>query len=90
MASDRVNARLPEPLARHVERVVGAKGLYETPSEYIRSLIRRDMESDAYQVYEQIVQGFQDVEAGRYLKSTGNWEEDKKRFEQKEAENWQE
>ncbi len=48
MVSNRVNAHLPEPLALHVARVVGPKGLYETPSDYIRSLIRRDMESETF------------------------------------------
>ncbi|MEY3981862.1 MAG: hypothetical protein RLZZ281_731 [Pseudomonadota bacterium] len=42
--SQRINARLPQPLAEFVERMVGEAGLYETPSEYVRDLIRRDME----------------------------------------------
>ena len=88
MASDRVNARLPEPLAQHVSRVVGSKGMYETPSEYIRSLIRRDMETDVFQIYGSIIEGFEDIAEGRYFESTGDWEKDKKLFEKKEAEDW--
>ncbi len=89
MVIDRVNARLPEPLAEHVERVVGPKGYYETPSEYIRSLIRRDMEeSDIYQAREAICEGYQDIAKGRYFKSTGNFAEDRKIFQKKEAEGW--
>lgn len=88
MASDRVNARLPQPLAQHVSRVVGSKGLYETPSEYIRSLIRRDMETDVFQMYSSIVEGFEDIAEGRYFESTGDWKKDKEIFKKKEAEGW--
>lgn len=89
MASDRINAHLPEPLAEHVARVVGPNGYYETPSEYIRSLIRRDMEeSDIYQARESIREGYRDIAAGRYFKSSGNFDEDRKTFQKKETEGW--
>ena len=42
--SERKNARLSQPLAEFVDRMVGEAGLYETPSEYVRDLIRRDKE----------------------------------------------
>lgn len=40
----RLNATLPEPLARYVAEMTGDQGLYETPSEFVRDLIRRHME----------------------------------------------
>jgi antitoxin ParD1/3/4 len=40
----RLNATLPEPLAEFVARMTGEGGLYETPSEFVRDLIRRQME----------------------------------------------
>jgi Arc/MetJ-type ribon-helix-helix transcriptional regulator len=40
----RINATLPEPLAQFVAQMTGETGLYETPSEFIRDLIRRQME----------------------------------------------
>lgn len=86
--SDRVNARLPKPLAEHVDRMVGSNGLFETPSEYIRSLIRRDMESDASHIYSAIIEGFEDIDGGRFFQSTGEWKKDKELFIQKEAEGW--
>ena len=86
--SDRVNARLSKPLAKHVSRMVGADSLFETPSEYIRSLIRRDMESDSSQVYGKIVEGFEDIRERRYFESTGDWKKDKEVFKQKEADKW--
>lgn len=41
----RLNATLPDPLAKFVGEITGVGGLYETPSEFIRDLIRRYMES---------------------------------------------
>ncbi|MEO7022160.1 MAG: ribbon-helix-helix domain-containing protein [Ktedonobacteraceae bacterium] len=40
----RINATLPEPLAQFVGEITGEGGLYETPSEFVRDLIRRYME----------------------------------------------
>lgn len=89
MASDRINTRLPEPLAQHVGRMVGTKGLYETPSEYIRDLIRRDMESrDAQYVRESVAEGYEDLAAGRHVESTGDFKKDREAFKKKEAEGW--
>lgn len=89
MASDRINARLSKPLAEHVERMAGANGLYETPSEYVRDLIRRDMENrDSDYVREAVRDGFRDAAAGNYLKSTGSFKEDIARLEEKEKTGW--
>lgn len=88
MVSDRINARLTQPLAEHVARVVGPRGLYETPSEYIRSLIRQDMESDDYAVYNSIIEGTKDIAAGRYFQGTGDFQKDLEIYRKKEAEGW--
>lgn len=40
----RLNATLPEPLALYVGAITGKGGEYETPSEFIRDLVRRHME----------------------------------------------
>ena len=57
--SERINARLSQPLAEFVDRMVGEAGLYETPSEYVRDLIRRDMERrDGQFVQDAILTGF--------------------------------
>jgi len=86
--TDRINARLPTPLAQHVSRIVGSHGLYETPSEYVRSLIRQDMESETYQIYNAIIEGFEDMEIGAYFKGTGDFKKDLKILAKKEAEGW--
>lgn len=40
----RLNATLPLQLAQFVGEITGKNGLYETPSEFVRDLIRRYME----------------------------------------------
>ena len=40
----RLSATLPDPLARYVSAITGKGGDYETPSEFVRDLIRRHME----------------------------------------------
>lgn len=44
MKEERINARLPEFLARHVYEVCEEQKRYDSASEYIRDLIRRDYE----------------------------------------------
>lgn len=45
MASDNINVRIKGALQAHVQHQLGPDGLYENASEYIRSLIRRDIQS---------------------------------------------
>ncbi len=40
----RLSATLPLPLAEFVGRITGEGKLHKTPGEYIRDLVRRDME----------------------------------------------
>jgi Arc/MetJ-type ribon-helix-helix transcriptional regulator len=40
----RLNTTLPDPLALYVGEMTGKGALYETPSEFIRDLVRRHME----------------------------------------------
>ena len=66
--SDRINARLSGALSEFVSRMVGETGLYETPSEYVRDLIRRDMERREGQLaQESILTGYRDSEYVRDL-----------------------
>jgi antitoxin ParD1/3/4 len=88
--SERINARLSKPLAEFVERMVGETGLYETPSEYVRDLIRRDMERRESQfVQDAILAGYHDLVAGRMFESSGDFKADMALLDQKEADGWQ-
>lgn len=89
MKTDRINARLPEALAEHVHLMVDERKLFETPSEYIRDLIRRDMEDkDLEEISESLREGYRDIAAGRYFKSTGNFFKDREIFKEKEKNGW--
>lgn len=89
MLSTRINARLSGPLAAFVAKMVGKMGLYETPSEYIRDLIRRDMERRANPSEpESILAGYRDLAAGRNFVSTGDFHQDMKILEREEAAGW--
>ena len=50
----RLNTTLPDPLARFVGEITGEGGLYETPGEFIRDLIRRYMENVRRLEYKEI------------------------------------
>lgn len=80
MTSDRISSRLPVYLLNHVNKVVGILGLYETPSEYLRDLIKRDAESERYRALDQISEGIDDIENGQYTELTGDWNQDKRQI----------
>ena len=87
MTSERINARLPQQLARHVEKMIN--NFYETPSEYIRDLIRRDMEkTELYLAKESLLEGYKDASQGKYFKSSGSFESDLEEFNKKEQSGW--
>lgn len=88
--SERINARLSQPLAEFVARMVGEGGLYETPSEYVRDLIRRDMERREGQLVQgAILAGYRDLAGGRLFASSGNFKTDMQTLDGKEADGWQ-
>jgi len=88
--SERINARLSQPLAEFVDRMVGEAGLYETPSEYVRDLIRRDMERrDGQFVQDAILVGYRDLAEGRVFTSSGDFKTDMAVLDRKEADGWQ-
>ena len=87
--SERINARLSQPLSEFVDRMVGEAGLYETPSEYVRDLIRRDMERrDGQFVQDAILNGYRDLTAGRVFTSSGDFKADMAILDRKEVEGW--
>jgi Arc/MetJ-type ribon-helix-helix transcriptional regulator len=45
MASDSIHVKVKGPLQDHLQQQIGEDGLYENASEYIRALIRRDLQT---------------------------------------------
>ena len=63
MASS-LNVSLTDELREFINSRTGDAGVYSTPSEYLRDLIRRDMESQ--EVVRHILNGLDDVKHGRF------------------------
>ncbi len=63
MASS-LNLSLTNELRDFVNTRAGEAGLYATPSEYLRDLIRRDMESQS--VVAHVMDGLSDLKRGRF------------------------
>ena len=82
--SERINARLSQPLAEFVGRMVGESGLYETPGEYVRDMERRESQF----VQDAILTGYRDLAAGRVFESSGDFKADMALLERKEAGGW--
>ena len=59
-----LNLSLTDQLREFVDSRAGANGLYATPSEYLRDLIRRDME--AHSVFAHVMDGLDDLAQGRF------------------------
>ncbi|SNZ21378.1 ribbon-helix-helix domain-containing protein [Cohaesibacter gelatinilyticus] len=59
-----MNVSLTEPLREFVDSQTGENGLFATPSEYLRDLIRRDMEQS--EVVNHVLAGLKDIEEGNF------------------------
>ena len=63
MASS-INLSLTSELRRYVDERASDDDLYSTPSEYIRDLIRQDMQNQA--IASHVMEGINDIKAGRF------------------------
>ena len=54
MPGPNVTLRISGSLREHLEECTGEHGLYETPSEYLRDLIRHDMEQKEVEKWERL------------------------------------
>ncbi|NET83881.1 MAG: hypothetical protein F6J94_18725 [Moorea sp. SIO1F2] len=57
--SSNLNIQLTDKLRRYVDMRTSDNDVYATPSEYIRDLIRRDMED--YLIVSDIIQGLREI-----------------------------
>jgi antitoxin ParD1/3/4 len=63
MASS-LNVSLTDELREFVDSRTGDRGVYATPSEYLRDLIRRDMEAQGTVAH--VIGGLEDIKHGRF------------------------
>lgn len=50
-----VNVRLSGPLKQYVQEQISPSGLYESASEYVRTLIRQDYEKSEEQKWDRLI-----------------------------------
>jgi antitoxin ParD1/3/4 len=62
--TNKLNLTLTDELRRFVDFQTGDEGCYATPGEYIRDLIRRDMQD--WKIAADIAQGIREVAEGRF------------------------
>jgi antitoxin ParD1/3/4 len=66
MASS-LHVSLPDEMRAYVDRRTNGKNVYATPSEYVRALIRLDMEREAERryVFGELLKSVDDIKHGR-------------------------
>ncbi len=60
-----LHVSLPDDMRRFVDRVANGASTYATPSEYVRDLIRKDMEREY--VYDALRTGLEQAERGEFV-----------------------
>lgn len=62
-----LHVSLPDEMRDFVDRRTDGKHVFSTPSEYVRALIREDMEKEAEKlyVYKELLKSAADIKAGR-------------------------
>jgi antitoxin ParD1/3/4 len=64
VVSSTLNIQLTDTLRKYVDERASDKDVYATPSEYIRDLIRQDMQGRAVAV--NVLEGLEDLKGGRF------------------------
>lgn len=63
-----LNLSLTDELRAYIDSRTGDNGVYSTPSEYLRDLIRRDMETQG--VVAHVLAGIDDIKHGRFVEQS--------------------
>jgi antitoxin ParD1/3/4 len=60
-----LHVSLPDEMRRFVDEISNGKSVYATPSEYVRALIRRDMEH--MEAERSILRGYEEAMRGEFV-----------------------
>jgi len=83
-----IKVTLSDGLQAYVESKCGDGGFYETPGEFIRSVIREQMErEEAAYIREAILEGLRDAVEGRMIEYKGSLDDVLKEGERRDREN---
>lgn len=87
--SSSINLSLTDELRSFVDRNCGDDGLYATPSEFVRDLLREKKErQEAAALRDGVHQAYQDLQAGRVIEFEGDLRANLKAAKQKEIKGW--
>ena len=87
--SSTINLSLTDELRAFIDRSCGDGTLYATPSEFLRDLLREKKERlDAAQLRDGILEGYQDVIAGRVVEFKGDLRQSLKDARIREKQGW--
>jgi len=71
--SGSLNLSLTDELRSFIDKNSGEGTMFATPSEYVRSLLREKKErQDAATLRRGVLEGYQDIKEGRFLKYEGS------------------
>ena len=60
-----LHVSLPDEMRRFVDEISNGKSVYATPSEYVRALIRKDMEQRTFETT--VLQGVSEAQGGDFV-----------------------
>jgi antitoxin ParD1/3/4 len=69
MMPSSLHVSLPDEMRAYVDLRTNGKNAYATPSEYVRALIREDMEKESQRLYVfgELLKSTEDIKAGRLI-----------------------
>ena len=71
--SSSINLSLTDELRQYIDSNCGDDGLYSTPSEFLRDILREKKDrQEAAALRDGVLQGYQDLIAGRTVEFTGD------------------
>lgn len=87
--SSTINLSLTDELRAFIDRSCGDGTLYATPSEFLRDLLRKKKERlEAAQIRDGILEGYQDLIAGKVVEFKGDLRQALKEARRREKQGW--
>ena len=84
-----INLSLTDELRTFIDSNCGDKGLYATPSEFLRDLLREKKEQqEAAALRDGVLEGYHDLLEGRTIEFKGNLRDSLKKAQQHEKSDW--
>jgi antitoxin ParD1/3/4 len=84
-----INLSLTDELRSYIDRNCGDKGLYATPSEFLRDLLREKKErQEAAAIRDGVIEGYRDILDGKSIEFTGSLSSALKKAKAREKSGW--